>query len=128
MYSIFLAKISIWKILEQYSLQIYWIVHVAIHFWSFWMEAILNMDMLVFFYSLSISVLPLEILICGDSTNHFNPATFLCHSQARTLSCFVFNGLKPKVVVCFVDNGGIVEHHCSIFFFIMQSIITCSIV
>jgi hypothetical protein len=34
MYSIFLAKISIWKIL---------------HFWSFWMEAILNMDMLVFF-------------------------------------------------------------------------------
>ena len=30
---------------------------------------------------------------------------------------FVFNDLRSDVVVCFVDIGGIVDHHCITFFF-----------
>ena len=26
--------------------------------------------------------------------------------------CFVFNDLRQKVSVCFIDIGGIVDHHC----------------
>ena len=29
---------------------------------------------------------------------------------------FVFNDLRSDVVVCFVDNGVIVDHHCITFF------------
>ena len=30
---------------------------------------------------------------------------------------FVFNDLRSDVVVCFVDIGGIVDHHCITFLF-----------
>ena len=32
---------------------------------------------------------------------------------------FMFNGLRWKVVVCFVDNGGIVDNHCLNFLFMI---------
>ena len=58
----------------------------------------------------------------GDLINWFNPAIFLCMSHAMNLislkrhisfSLFhVSNELWCEVVVCFVDIGGIVDHHC----------------
>jgi hypothetical protein len=38
------------------------------------------------------------------------------------LSTFImFNGLRREVVFCFVDIGGIVDHHCLNFLFMMMN-------
>ena len=85
------------------------------------------------------SVLPLKIQLSrGEGwvpINRFNPTTFLCLSQARTW-CVICHGLFYvhlfevrgdcwfcwywwncwpslfKTFFCFVDIGGIVDHHC----------------
>ena len=41
---------------------------------------------------------------------HLNFQRHLCHGL------FVFNDLRRDVVVCFVDIGVIVDHHCITFF------------
>ena len=46
--------------------------------------------------------------------------------QARTCCFFLFNDLRCKVVVRFVDIGGIVVHHCLNFLFIINCIMTGS--
>ena len=56
----------------------------------------------------------------------FNPATCLCLSQARTwisiicrgLFCVQWVQLRREAIVCFVDIGGIDDHHCLKFLFI----------
>ena len=53
----------------------------------------------------------------------FNPITVLYLSQARikchmSWSYFIFNDLRCKVIVCFVDIGWIVDHDCLNFLFI----------
>ena len=65
-----------------------------------------------------------------DSSKRFNPATFLCLSQARTLissvMCpghFCIQWARWEVIVLFVDIDGIIDHHCLNFLFIMISII-----
>ena len=90
-----------------------------------------NFECVFYFYFLFIYVLLLEIQLSRgegwDPINRFNPATSLCLSQARTwisnimlLSLiFVFNELRWEVIVCFVDIGGIVDHHCLNFLFII---------
>ena len=40
-------------------------------------------------------------------------------SKPYLVICFVFTSLKWEVVVCFVDFGGIVDHHCVNFLFIL---------
>jgi hypothetical protein len=64
----------------------------------------------------------------GDPINRCNPATFLCLSQARIwiskvicsgLICVQWVQLGWEVIVCFVDIGGIVDHHCLNFLFII---------
>jgi len=80
----------------------------------------------VFFFFI-ISVLLLEIQLSvgegGDPIDQFKLNTFLCLSQARTwisnVLChglLMLNELRWGVVVCFVDTGGIIDHH---FLFIM---------
>ena len=61
--------------------------------------------------------------------NWFNPATSLCLSKARSwisnVIChgfFMFNELTWKLIVCFVDIGGMVNHHCLKFLFIIHLI------
>jgi len=39
---------------------------------------------------------------------------------------YLFNDLRWEVIVRFVDNGGIVDHHCLNFLFIMY--VTCIII
>ena len=69
-------------------------------------------------------------------------STFLSLSQAMTWistmhmswSFLVFSVWRWEVIVCFVDIGGIVDHHCLYFVFVMitchtltsQSVIHCS--
>jgi hypothetical protein len=61
-----------------------------------------------------------------EPINWFNPALFVYLSQARTcisniiimlLSLFIFSELGWEVIVCFVDIGGILDHHCLNFIF-----------
>ena len=62
-----------------------------------------------------------------DPINRFNPATFLCMSHVSTrisnVICmswtFVFTELRLKVIVRFLVIGGIVDHHCLNFLFII---------
>ena len=73
-------------------------------------------------------ILPLEMqLLKGqgqDAINWFNPATFLCLSQARiygfqpadVMFFLVFNYLR---FVCFIDFDGIVDIHCLNFLFLL---------
>ena len=67
------------------------------------------------FYGLFGYILLLDIhLSIGkgcDLINKFNPVKFLCLSRAWT---WISN------VVCFVDIGGIVDHHCLNFLFRIQ--------
>ena len=55
----------------------------------------------------------------------FNPATFVCCTKpgyefptSYIVVIFVFSELGTEVIVCFVDIGGIIDHHCLIFLFI----------
>ena len=51
-----------------------------------------------------------------DSINWFDPTTILCLSQGSGfLSSSLVHGLLfgVRVIVRFVDVGGIVDHHCS---------------
>ena len=65
--------------------------------------------------------------------NWFSPDTFLCLSQARTLIAIatsyvvgggvgVFSEWRREGTVRFVDVGGIVDHHCLNFFYIIGTI------
>ena len=63
-------------------------------------------------------------LICeqkqSDNNSLFNPAIFFVPVQCKgpgfqmsfVMVFFVFNELRWEVVACFVDIGGIVDHHC----------------
>ena len=64
--------------------------------------------------------------IGGDSMNYFTPATLFCLSQARIVISYVicqfifeFSECKGVVSVGFVDIGGIVDHHCLNFIFVV---------
>ena len=64
-----------------------------------------------------------------DYINQFNPATFLCLSQTRTWisngighGLFYVQWLRWKVIVCLVDIGGTVDHHCLNYVFIILSL------
>lgn len=65
---------------------------------------------------------PFFLLLINICLYHwFNPATFLCLSQARTwifpeivVVSFVFIDLRWNVFVHFLDIGGIAEHYCFI--------------
>ena len=102
--------------------------------WSFWEEA----NLCLFFYSLFIYVLPLEIQLSRgegwDAINQFNTVTFLYLSQANSwISNFICRGffcvlwlqLKWEVIVRFVDTciGEIDDHHCLNFIFIIIIIV-----
>jgi hypothetical protein len=64
------------------AVHVYVVIHLCGSMWSFWVEANLCRFFLSFVY-----VLPLEIQLSRgegwDTINRFNPATFLCLSQAR---------------------------------------------
>ena len=83
-----------------------------------------------------IYIMPLEIQVLrGESwgpINQFNPAMFLWLFQSRTwipnvihcdLFCVQWVRLQWEVIVSFVDIGGIHDHHCLNFLFIMVSYI-----
>ena len=63
----------------------------------------------------------------GKTTVHrFNPAIFLWLSQPGfptpyVVVFFVFDYLMWKMIVWFVDIGGIVDYHCLNFLFIIKS-------
>ena len=87
-------------------------------------------NLCMLFYRLCIYILTLEIQFSRgegwDAINCFNPATFVCLSQPRTwisnVMCpelFVVSELRWEVIVHFVDIGGIVDHYCLIFLFIL---------
>ena len=76
-------------------------------------------------------ILPLEIQLSRevgwDHINQFNPASLVYLSQARIwiydviccgLVCVHWVQLRWEVIVCFVDIGGIVDHHHLSFLFI----------
>ena len=72
------------------------------------------------------------IHMAGDPINQFNPAILLCLSQARiwisnVICCdlyFKFNEFSWEVIVCFVDTGKIVDHHCLNFLFMKVKLTT----
>jgi hypothetical protein len=87
-----------------------------------------------FFYRLFIYVMQLEIQLSReegwDLINWFNPTICLCLSQARIcisnvicrgLFCVQWLQLRWKVIVGFVDIGGIDDHHCLNFLFIIYT-------
>ena len=86
-----------------------------------------------FWFRLIICVFPLETHLSRWKWNFcicFNPATFLCLSQARTwisnIICrvfFMFSELRGEVIVRLVNIGG--SHHCLNCFFI--NLIICSL-
>jgi len=60
------------------------------------------------------------------SVNRFNPAIFLYPSQARNgksyvVILYVFSELRWDVIACFIDIGGIDDHHCLNFLFLTYS-------
>jgi hypothetical protein len=95
--------------------------------WSFWVEAKLCMVFLPFVY-IWIALDPVIKRGGLGSNKSFNPATFLCLSQARTwisnvichsLFCVQWVQLKWEVIVRFIDIGGIDNCHCLNFLFII---------
>jgi hypothetical protein len=82
-----------------------------------------------FFHRLIIYVLSLEMQLSRrkdwDSINRLSSATFLCLSQARTcisnVRCYGRCCVHWVKVIgdCFVAVGGIVDHHCLNFLFII---------
>ena len=109
------------------TVQIFVVIHFCASMWYFRVKANLCRFFLMFIY----------IYICiaiGDPVikrewlrSHFNPATFLVSVPSQDLdfqhhmSCLflVFSERRWKVFVCFVDIGGIVDHHCLNFLFII---------
>ena len=83
-----------------------------------------------------IYVLQLEIQLSkgegGDPIKWYNPPTICtCHKPGPgfltsyiivTSLFFMFNVLRSEVNACFVDIGGIVDHHCLNFLFIIEQL------
>lgn len=63
-----------------------------------------------------------------DPIHWFNPATFLHLSQNHDLDIlrsyfmvfFMFTDMRSEVDVCFVNIGGIIDHKCSNFLFVID--------
>ena len=78
----------------------------------------------LFMYVLSLNIQLLRGNGC-DPTNRFNPATFLCLFQARiwianvVVFFVLWVQLRCEVIVRFFDIGGIDDHRCLNFLFMM---------
>jgi hypothetical protein len=143
---LYITKNSTFLASSQLTMSIHWpwyctvYVYVVIHFcdsmWSFWVQG----NLCRFFFILFVYI----CVVIGDpiirdevwnSIHQFNPVTFMCLSQARTLIstdiichglfcaqwvdvrgdcllCWYWWNCWPSLFKYFVDIGGIVDHHC----------------
>ena len=108
--------------------QVHWPCYCTVHvdvvtpfcgnMWSLWVIAKLGRFMLSFVYiCICIVVGDPVISLTGLTPPYFCACPmpwigFLLNVTYRFLFFYVSNELRCEVVVCFVDIGGIVDHHC----------------